>query len=102
MVVAVNIWDKTLLTSVHTLVALLFDLLLTILALTTARVFMILVYDIIRKRHKSNKKSKNVLVYGVGSKSVAQIKRLQNSESYNIVGFLNNGMKMKGHTISSQ
>ena len=100
MVVAVNIWDKTLLTSVHTLVALLFDLLLTILALTTARVFMILVYDIIRKRHKSNKKSKNVLVYGVGSKSVAQIKRLQNSERYNIVGFLNYGMKMKGHTLS--
>ena len=100
MVVAVNIWDKTLLTNVHTLVALLFDLLLTILALTTARVFMILVYDIIRKRHKSNKKSKNVLVYGVGSKSVAQIKRLQNSERYNIVGFLNYGMKMKGHTLS--
>ena len=100
MVIAVNIWDKTLLTSVHTLVALLFDLLLTILALTTARVFMILVYDIIRKRHKSNKKSKNVLVYGVGSKSVAQIKRLQNSERYNIVGFLNYGMKMKGHTLS--
>ena len=100
MVLAIKLWDETMLSYVHTLVALLFDLLLTILALTAARVFMILAYDIIRNRHKSNKKSKNVLVYGVGSKSVAQIKRLQNSERYNIVGFLNYGMKMKGHKLS--
>lgn len=93
------IWNEDILTQASTIAVISLDVILTTLALITVRVFMILAYDLIRNRQKSNKKCKNVLVYGVGTKSVAQIKRLQNSEKYNIVGFLNFGMKMKGHKI---
>ena len=86
--------------NVYIWTALLFDVFGTISALVTARVVMIIAYDAIRNKHRRHEKCKDVLVYGVSSKAVAQIKRLQSSERYNVVGFLNYGMKMKGHKLS--
>ncbi|MBQ4126887.1 MAG: polysaccharide biosynthesis protein [Alistipes sp.] len=100
MVALIKVIMPDLLHNVYIWTALLFDVLCTVSALVAARVFMIIAYDVIRNRQKNHEKRKHVLVYGVGSKSVAQIKRLQNSERYNVVGFLNFGMKMRGHQLS--
>lgn len=100
MVALIKVIMPDLLHNVYIWTALLFDVLCTVSALVAARVFMIIAYDVIRNRQKNHEKRKHVLVYGVGSKSVALIKRLQNSERYNVVGFLNFGMKMRGHQLS--
>lgn len=100
MVALIKVIMPDLLHNVYIWTALLFDVLCTVSALVAARVFMIIAYDVIRNRQKNHEKRKRVLVYGVGSKSVAQIKRLQNSERYNVVGFLNFGMKMRSHHLS--
>ncbi len=100
MTLAIRLIDPVLLRSMYIWTALLFDILGTVAALVSVRVFMILAYDIIRNKQRRNDKRKHVLVYGVSSKSVAQIKRLQNSERYNVVGFLNYGMKMRGHQLA--
>ena len=101
MVAIIKFVEPLLLHNMYIWTALVFDVLGTVAALVSIRVFMIIAYDVIRERQKSRDKRKNVLVYGVGSKSVAQIKRLQNSERYNVVGFLNFGMKMKGHHLAN-
>ena len=101
MVAIIKSVEPTLLHNMYIWTALVFDVLSTVAALVSVRVFMIIAYDVIRERQKSRDKRKNVLVYGVGSKSVAQIKRLQNSERYNVLGFLNFGMKMKGHHLAN-
>ena len=75
MVLGIWIWDENVLTQIPSICAVTLDILLTVVALITARVIMIIAYDLIRKHQKiTHKKCKNVLVYGVGSKSVAQIK----------------------------
>lgn len=100
MIAMILVFMPALLQNVFIWTALLFDILLTIAALITIRVFMIITYDTVRNHQKSHEKCKHVLVYGVGSKSVAQIKRLQHSERYKVVGFLNFGMKMRDHKLS--
>ena len=101
MVAIIKFTYPVLLDNVYILTCLLFDILGTISALVAARVVMIISYDILRERHRSHDKRKHILVYGVGSKSVAQIKRLQGSDRYNVVGFLNFGMNMRGHHLAN-
>ena len=101
MVAIIKFTYPVLLDNVYILTGLLFDVLGTISALVAARVVMIISYDILRERHRSHDKRKHILVYGVGSKSVAQIKRLQGSDRYNVVGFLNYGMNMRGHQLAN-
>ena len=101
MVAIIKFTYPVLLDNVYILTGLLFDVLGTLSALVVARVVMIISYDILRERHRSHDKRKHILVYGVGSKSVAQIKRLQGSDRYNVVGFLNYGMNMRGHQLAN-
>lgn len=101
MVAIIKFTYPVLLDNVYILTGLLFDILGTISALIAARVVMIISYDILRERHRNHDKRKHILVYGVGSKSVAQIKRLQGSDRYNVVGFLNYGMNMRGHQLAN-
>ena len=101
MVAIIKFTYPVLLDNVYILTCLLFDILGTISALVAARVVMIISYDILRERHRNHDKRKHILVYGVGSKSVAQIKRLQGSDRYNVVGFLNYGMNMRGHQLAN-
>ena len=72
MVAIIKSVEPTLLHNMYIWTALVFDVLSTVAALVSVRVFMIIAYDVIRERQKSRDKRKNVLVYGVGSKSVAQ------------------------------
>ena len=81
-------------------VLLVFDVLLSVISLVTIRVIMKIAYEIILKKQRDNKTHNNIFIYGVNSKSVAQIKRLENSQKYNAIGFLNYGNGMKGHVLS--
>ena len=86
--------------NVHAYVLLMFDILLTIISLVAIRVIMKITYEVILKKQRDNKSQNNIFIYGVNSKSVAQIKHLENSLKYNAIGFLNYGNGMKGHVLS--
>ena len=64
------------------------DSMLTILFMLGVRVAMILVYDFVNRRLQERSKRQQLLVYSISDKSVAVIKRLQNSVHYTVRGFL--------------
>lgn len=100
LLVAVWILPNISLASDLIFVLLLFDGLLSLSFLILLRVAMIMAYDIIKSGVKSRRQRLNVLIYGTGDKSVAQITRLQNSTHYRVVGFLTYGPRLKNHTIA--
>ena len=65
------------------------------------RVSMIVAYDLVKAKLKEHRKRQNVLIYGTGDKSVAQVTRLQNSTHYNVLGFLTFGQRLKNHSIAN-
>ncbi len=71
------------------LLAVLLDFLLTSVFLVGVRVMMLVVYDWMIARYTN--RTRLVLVYGVGDKSVAIKTRLHKSPHYRVVGFLNAG-----------
>ena len=76
------------------------DFFLTSAAFFILRFAMIVVYDFVKDRLAERKDCQNVLIYGVGDKSVSLISRLQNSPNYKIVGFLQYGKSNVSHVIS--
>ena len=76
------------------------DMSLTILLLLMVRVTMIIAYDALREKVISSRKRINVMIYGVDDKSVAVTTRLSNSPHYNVIGYLNYGMRLRGQNIS--
>ena len=76
------------------------DFFLTSAAFFILRFAMIVVYDFVKDRLAERKDCHNVLIYGVGDKSVSLISRLQNSPNYRIVGFLQYGKSNVSHVIS--
>lgn len=81
-------------------VMMLADFFLTCAAFFILRVSMILVYDFVKDRLEYRKNCMNVLIYGIGDKSVSLISRLQNSPHYRIVGFIQYGKVAVEHVIS--
>lgn len=79
-----------------------FDMLLTLVALIASRISMIFVYEAIKVRTRKRVKYKSILVYGVSSKSVAQITRLQNSTNYDVVGFISYGVTISNQMLSGK
>lgn len=77
------------------------DGLISLSLLILARVFMIIAYDFIKVKLKEHSKCLNILIYGVGDKSVAQVTRLQNSPHYRIMGFFTFGQRHKNHSIAN-
>lgn len=75
------------------------DFLLTLSALLLLRLAMILVYDTVKKNQKQRYASKRILVYGTDDKSVSVVTRLQNSNQYKVVGFINYGGGVPKSTI---
>ena len=63
------------------------DLFVTVCMLITVRVLMILLYDAIILSHIRRTNRIRTLVYGVESKEVALVMRLQNSPHYDMCGF---------------
>ena len=82
------------------LILLLTDFFMTCAAFLVLRIAMLLAYDLVKGKMDHRKKCQNVLVYGVGIKSVALVPRLQSSPHYNIVGFLQYGKSNVSHVIS--
>lgn len=78
----------------------LIDFLLTVFMLLLVRVSMLVVYDLLRKNGRHDRRMKRVLVYGISDKSASVIQRLHNSRHYEIVGFLTYGKKFVGHMLS--
>ena len=78
------------------------DFFLTFAIFFIMRVAMLVAYDAVKGRMEHRSKCQNVLVYGVGVKSVSLVARLQNSEHYNIVGFLQVGKSTVSHIIAEK
>ena len=78
------------------------DFLFTFAAFFFLRMAMLLAYDYVKERMEVRKNTYNVLVYGVGVKSVSLIARLQDSSHYRIVGFLQFGKSTVSHVISEK
>lgn len=89
-------------TSTPVLMAAIFDLLLTVVVLVVMRITMIMLYEIIKDKSRKRGKYQTVLVYGVSSKSVAQITRLQNSVKYDVAGFLTYGESNSRQMLSGK
>lgn len=64
------------------------DFLLTGAFLLGIRIFLILGYEIYNRRLQKDSNLEQILVYGTSDKSVATLKRLQNSTHYHVKGFL--------------
>jgi FlaA1/EpsC-like NDP-sugar epimerase len=78
------------------------DFFMTIFAFFLMRMSMLLAYDMVKSRVGLRRKTQNVLIYGVGEKSVSLIARLQNSENYRIVGFVQFGSHDVNHVIAEK
>lgn len=76
------------------------DFFFTFAAFFLLRVAMLLAYDLVKVRMTQRHRFQNVLIYGVGDRSVSLISRLQNSENYRIVGFVQHGNYDVNHVIS--
>lgn len=74
---------------------------ISLVLLILIRVAMIVAYDLVKARLKEHRKRQNILIYGTGDKSVAQVTRLQNSTHYNVLGFLTYGQRLKNHSIAN-
>lgn len=79
--------------SVSVLIA---DLLITLVALVVLRVIIISLYDDFKDSTGMNIDRIPVMVYGVSDKSVALVIRLENSEHYNVLGFLTRDKSRSG------
>jgi len=74
--------------SKYLLLLVVFDLLVTGTFLFGIRLSMILAYEFINRKQTAQFNQQQILVYGTSDKSVAVLKRLQNSPHYHINGFL--------------
>ena len=81
-------------------VIMLTDFFLTCAAFFLLRVIMLVVYDVIKDKIGERKNCQNVLIYGIGDKSVSLISRLLKSSHYKVVGFIQYGKSNVSHVIS--
>ena len=88
--------------TIYNITTIIFDVLITMVALVAMRVAMIIVYEVVKDRSRKRGKYKTILVYGTSPKSVAQVTRLQNSVKYDIIGFLEYGKSDVNQTLSGK
>ena len=79
-----------------------YDFLLTLFFIFGVRITLITAYDIYKKRLQDVQTRHRVLVLGTGDKSLAAVKRLEQSPHYNIVGFLSDSSANKGLKINEK
>ncbi len=78
------------------------DAFVTVCMLISVRVLMILVYDAVIHSHVRRSNRTRTLVYGVDSKEVALVMRLQNSPHYDMCGFITYGRRLKYYEIAER
>lgn len=81
-------------------VTLLFDMLLTLSALVVMRVAMVVIYDWLKNSRQKHRQCQRILIYGTGDKGASLVTQLQNSQEYQVVGFLTYGKAMKNHMLA--
>ena len=64
------------------------DFLVTFFLFIGVRVMMIITYELVNRRMQEKYEHERILVYGTSDKSVATIVRLQNSQHYKLLGFI--------------
>jgi len=79
--------------------ALLFDLLLTLVLFICLRLAMTLAYDYFKEKVHDLQNRQRVLVVGTSDKAVSAVTRLQNSPHYQIVGFLASSSDQAKHKL---
>lgn len=80
--------------------AIILDILITITALLSVRVVMLVTYDILKRRSLNYKPRKRVLIYGIDDKSIALVTRLQSSPHYRVIGFITYGSAPEKHAVA--
>lgn len=86
--------------SIGMLVLIISDFFISYGAFFALRVIMLLVYDLLKSKVAERKNSQNILIYGVGLKSVSLVSRLKEYQQYQIVGFIQYGKKEQSQVIS--
>lgn len=81
-------------------IMLLFDLLLTLSSLIVIRVAMVVVYDLLKNSRQKHRNCRRILIYGTGDKGASLVTQLQNSQEYQVVGFLTYGKALKNHMLA--
>ena len=81
-------------------ITLLFDILLSLSGLVIMRVAMVVVYDWLKDSRQRHCKCQRILIYGTGDKGVSLVTQLQNSQEYQVVGFLTYGKTLKNHMLA--
>lgn len=76
------------------------DFFVTLGALVSVRVMMLLIYQIITRRINAEHKKRRVLVYGTGGKAASIVTRLRNSTHYSVIGFLKYGPEYKDQILA--
>ena len=66
------------------------------------RLAMLYAYNIVKARKEDRDNSQNVLIYGIGIKSVSLISRFANSSRYNVVGYVHYGNSDVKHVIAEK
>ena len=64
------------------------------------RVAMVVVYDWLKDSRQRHCKCQRILIYGTGDKGVSLVTQLQNSQEYQVVGFLTYGKTLKNHMLA--
>ena len=78
------------------------DFFLTFSLFLGLRIAMLFAYSLLKAKQDYRENVKDVLVYGIGMKSVSLISRFENSSNYNIVGFVQFGDTKVNHVISEK
>ena len=78
----------------------LIDFFVTLGALVSIRVLMLLFYQFVTRRINAEQQKVRVLVYGTGGKAASLVTRLRNSKQYHIVGFLKYGSEYKNQILA--
>ena len=78
------------------------DFLFTIILFLLIRIAMIFVYEMVMAKANERKSLLNVMIYGIGYSSVSLVSRLQQSNNYNVVGFVLPGQHINNHNIASK
>ena len=81
---------------------LLVDAMVTVLALCSVRLVMVLVYDSYKSKIRDLEKRSRVLVYGTNDKAVATAARLRGSKRYEVVGLISKDLQIEHTLIADQ
>ena len=58
------------------------------------------IYDLLKNSRQKHRNCRRILIYGTGDKGASLVTQLQNSQEYQVVGFLTYGKALKNHMLA--